>query len=75
MDDDEVSYFVGRKPIPSIQSFRNRFVDDFKAINPISWSETLNFGNEIENTLEKNCSKEKKKNKENLSGDVLTKYF
>lgn len=64
-----------RKSIPSTEKFRNRFVDDYKAINPLEMEDEVDFGVEMELTIQRRCDKEKKSRDESLKTDVLTDYF
>ena len=40
-----------RKAVPSTEKFRNRFVDDYKALNPLEMEEIVDFEVAMEKTI------------------------
>lgn len=75
LEDETINFYETRKKIPDTEKFRAKFIDDYKAINPMEESQKVLMDVEIETTINRKCEKEKKEKTEKLSRIALVDYF
>lgn len=75
VNDDDVRFFEYRKAVPSTEKFRNRFIDDYRALNPLEVENKVKMNARIKSSIERKCDKEKKERREELSTESLMYYF